>query len=281
MVSRMIDMTDTTPQTSAIRCTTLWLVVVVQTVCRLVHCVVIVYSLLYMMMCDVDVCINIDMETIMDEQTAQALEKSIKHWEENVERAEEDDELVTGQKDCALCGLFWNKDCIGCPVSARTGRQDCCNTPYIDVCKAETQKERISACTDELNFLRSLREEKHEEKDTNMIDMKKTYTTRDGMPVRIYAVDAGSNYPVHGAYLLNSVWYPCMWPANGRHDNVASVYDLIEAPVTYQMWVNIFDTGPGSLWSSRKTADMFAAGRIACVPVTITYRHGEGLDNDK
>ena len=34
-----------------------------------------------------------------------------------------------------------------------------------------------------------------------MIDPKKKYKTRDGRDVRIYAVDAGGDYPVHGAIL--------------------------------------------------------------------------------
>ena len=217
----------------------------------------------------------------MDQETAQALEKSIKHWEENVECAREGRETDIRQSSCALCNLFFHKECVGCPVSEKTGTDTCKLTPYDKVFYSRGTEEHLSVCIDELNFLKSLREEQHEEKSTNMIDMKKTYTTRDGKPVRIYAVDAGSDYPVHGAYLLNSVWYPCMWPANGLHNKVASDYDLIEAHVTLQMWVNVYEMGI-EFHDDRALADYCANdGRIACVPVTITYRHGDGLDNDK
>ena len=33
----------------------------------------------------------------------------------------------------------------------------------------------------------------------NKIDINKKYKTRSGLPVRIYAVDGGGEYPVHGA----------------------------------------------------------------------------------
>ncbi len=73
----------------------------------------------------------------MDKKTAIALEKSIKHWEENLAAETPEDAGITAE-DCALCGIY-NKDyppkssvCIGCPVSEYTGEVGCINTPYND-----------------------------------------------------------------------------------------------------------------------------------------------------
>lgn len=219
----------------------------------------------------------------MDERTAQALEESIKHWEENVERAERNEGLLLGPDDCALCGLFWKKDCVGCPVSERTGKLSCDGSPYYDVSTAMTNVARVSACLDELNFLKSLREEQPKEKDTNMISKDKTYTTRDGREVRIYATDGGGLYPVHGAYQrADGIWCIAERTEDGHcsYKGEEGALDLIEAPVTIQRWCNVYEDDIFDLHRSRESADKYCeSGRVACVPVTITYRPGEGLDN--
>lgn len=63
------------------------------------------------------------------------------------------------------------------------------------------------------------------------ISMDKKYTTRDGRPVRIYAVDAGGNYPIHGTIYNGEKWNIACWTHSG-HCTKAGVYtfnDLIEA----------------------------------------------------
>ena len=50
-----------------------------------------------------------------------------------------------------------------------------------------------------------------------MIDPKKKYKTRNGRDVRIYAVDAGGEYPVHGAVMDDEgVWDFCTWTEKGQ-----------------------------------------------------------------
>lgn len=40
--------------------------------------------------------------------------------------------------------------------------------------------------------------------------------TRDGTKARIYAVDGGGDYPVHGAQLCGGSWYPIKWTLSGN-----------------------------------------------------------------
>lgn len=66
--------------------------------------------------------------------TKQALEKSIKHWEENV-AAENFEDINISAKACALCNIYnlTNKPCENCPVSMTTNRICCQGTPYEKV----------------------------------------------------------------------------------------------------------------------------------------------------
>ncbi len=124
----------------------------------------------------------------MDKKTADALEKSIKHWEENVAAAKvgaEGVDITTGA--CALCDLFFKEitsshiDCSGCPVQQKTRTNCCSNTPYVLVSHIRSEmaslkrnnsklspeaalsalttanNKLIQACKAELTFLKSLR----------------------------------------------------------------------------------------------------------------------------
>ena len=54
--------------------------------------------------------------------------------------------------------------------------------------------------------------------DNLIIEVGKFYKTRDGMKIRIYAVDGHADYPIHGA-ILNSCgeWVITFWPtAEGK-----------------------------------------------------------------
>jgi hypothetical protein len=75
---------------------------------------------------------------------------------------------------------------------------------------------------------------------TNKIDITKQYETRSGLPVRIYAVDCGGDYPVHGAYFKENEWinesfneYGCS--NNGYDDNFD---DLIEVGTWYHIKID-------------------------------------------
>ena len=64
-----------------------------------------------------------------------------------------------------------------------------------------------------------------------MINCNKSYTTRDGFPVRIIATDAKGRFPVVGLVDMVNAEYARHWTAEGKADlrrNVKSNYDLIE-----------------------------------------------------
>ncbi len=60
-----------------------------------------------------------------------------------------------------------------------------------------------------------------------MIDKDKTYTTRNGREVRIYATDAKGAYPVHGAIKNTTSWESYMWTQNGN--TYVNIDDLQES----------------------------------------------------
>lgn len=67
------------------------------------------------------------------------------------------------------------------------------------------------------------------------IEVGKFYKTRDGRKVRIYAMDAGGNYPVHGAILdSDGTWFMENWYGEGLflksheeecHNDIVSEWD--------------------------------------------------------
>lgn len=62
------------------------------------------------------------------------------------------------------------------------------------------------------------------------IDKNRTYTTRDGREVRIYATDGGAAWRIHGATMTKSGWVPKTWTQEGSWmSGYESVEDLIEA----------------------------------------------------
>lgn len=66
-----------------------------------------------------------------------------------------------------------------------------------------------------------------------MIDINKTYRTRDGREVRIYALNSGGKYHVHGASkdAIFGIWDLHQWDSNGLFDtesNAETNFDLIE-----------------------------------------------------
>lgn len=68
----------------------------------------------------------------MDKRTAEALEKSINHWEHNLAAQTPGAASVSGLR-CALCFIFARKQdghCDGCPVMIRTGAENCDGSPY-------------------------------------------------------------------------------------------------------------------------------------------------------
>jgi|JI10StandDraft_1071094.scaffolds.fasta_scaffold233918_4 hypothetical protein len=101
----------------------------------------------------------------MNKVTKAALEASIEKWKRN-SIAEAPEKYLTGFRDCPLCDLFWDADCIGCPVFKRTGETGCYGTPYTTAEKARRPENwdfdggalARKTALDEVVFLESLRE---------------------------------------------------------------------------------------------------------------------------
>ena len=102
----------------------------------------------------------------MEADTLTALKQSIEKWERNAV-AETPEGFSTGPTGCALCGLFWDDHCTGCPVSTETGQTKCYGTPYRASVEARDEWIRDpyrnalrdathAAARDEAAFLRSL-----------------------------------------------------------------------------------------------------------------------------
>jgi hypothetical protein len=114
-----------------------------------------------------------------------------------------------------------------------------------------------------------------------MIDKNRTYRTRDGREVRIYAMDGGGYWPIHGAMQLScSGWAPASWDNHGNAYNSFHRDGLIEVRPRHKrtVWVNIY--GPESFTShiSREQAeDEQDTNRIACIKVDLDFEEGEGL----
>jgi hypothetical protein len=118
-----------------------------------------------------------------------------------------------------------------------------------------------------------------------MIDKSKTYRTRDGREVRIYATDGVGRYSVHGAIREDDGWRNAVWTEIGKAglcDDVDYANDLVEVRprIKREVWVNVYpDPAVCGAGSTKKYADEWAAkNRIACVKLTIDCEEGEGLE---
>jgi len=95
----------------------------------------------------------------MNKKTAKALEGSITHWKENLEKAENNytknlgwKDIYFGQEECPLCDLF-NKDpdiyscdetsCRKCPIKKATNRLYCHGTPFKKIGELYKKYKRI------------------------------------------------------------------------------------------------------------------------------------------
>lgn len=100
----------------------------------------------------------------MTPKALRALHSAIAHWEENLASAP--DGVSVGVRRCALCNLFLQEACEGCPVAEATGQTRCNNSPYMGVLDAldiwdseqsEDNSQNVKqAVQAELDFLKSL-----------------------------------------------------------------------------------------------------------------------------
>jgi len=124
-----------------------------------------------------------------------------------------------------------------------------------------------------------------------MISKDKTYRTRDGREVRIYATDGRERYPVHGAIGQDGGWQINSWTRDGLH-SLRSEYndtsDLIEVKprIKRTFWMNVYPENGIRPYEDKYVADSceslrnvmgIESRRIACVKVEIDCEEGEGL----
>jgi len=116
-----------------------------------------------------------------------------------------------------------------------------------------------------------------------MISKDKTYRTRDGREVRIYAVDGDDWFPIHGAYKEKNGWYTCAWSKDGFYLDSTTEHrcDLIEVKPRHQrtLWMNMYLDYPDMRGHvSEAAADQAARDdRIACIKIDLDFEEGEGL----
>jgi len=114
-----------------------------------------------------------------------------------------------------------------------------------------------------------------------MIDKDRTYRTRDGREVRIYATDGKYPFVVQGAVKTeHGEWEQVSWTNGGNFLLVNGCHnDLIEVRPRHKrtVWLNVYDNGIRE-WRTKEDADRYAGDtRIACIKVELDFEEGEGL----
>jgi hypothetical protein len=120
-----------------------------------------------------------------------------------------------------------------------------------------------------------------------MISKDKTYCTRGGQEVRIYATDAGGLFPVHGAIFQDGTWHGMKWTEEGKtHFTTTScmvntVDDLVEVKPRHKrtVWLNVYDNEViHGGWRTKEEADNIShRNRVACIKLDLDFEEGEGL----
>jgi hypothetical protein len=110
-----------------------------------------------------------------------------------------------------------------------------------------------------------------------MIDKSKTYRTRDGREVRIYATDGNELKRVHGAFknTYSGCWTSCDWEASGSHWR-DMLLDLIEVRPRHKrtVWLHVFKN---STVCATEEPTYNVTNRIACIKVELDFAEGDGL----
>jgi hypothetical protein len=115
-----------------------------------------------------------------------------------------------------------------------------------------------------------------------MISKDKTYRTRDGREVRIYATDGDNWSPIHGAIKEKSGWCFCVWHEDGSYIDsmLKQSNDLIELKprIKRTVWLNVYNHY-AVCCSSRKNSDEDTTHgrRLACIKVDLDFEEEEGL----
>ena len=115
----------------------------------------------------------------------------------------------------------------------------------------------------------------------SQIDINKTYRTRNGMEVVLYAIHDEQDCPVHGAYREEGEWCSDAWRLDGRNSRDFTEWDLVEVKprINGEVWLNIYPWGCGSsTYKTREAAEINAQRElIACIKIEYDVEEGEGL----
>ena len=111
-----------------------------------------------------------------------------------------------------------------------------------------------------------------------MIDKNRTYRTRDGREVRIYATDGKYPFVVQGAVKTeHGEWEQVSWTNGGNFMLVNGCHnDLVEVRPRHKrtVWVNVY---PDEVFTHHHQHVPNRKDRIACVKVELDFEEGEGL----
>ena len=115
-----------------------------------------------------------------------------------------------------------------------------------------------------------------------MISKDKTYRTRDGREVRIYATDGGDGTAIHGSFKEGDRWRIVSWKSDGKfYEFHESHLDLIEVKprINRTVWLNVYPNGvKDGVHAFRQEADYVSdKDRIACIKVDLDFEEGQGL----
>lgn len=92
----------------------------------------------------------------MSKRMLTALQKSIKHWEENV-AANNPGGATFGEWNCALCKIYSGRENCGvCPVAQAVARNYCAETPYYKATCAHDEWEDAHLGGDRANKARTV-----------------------------------------------------------------------------------------------------------------------------
>lgn len=113
-----------------------------------------------------------------------------------------------------------------------------------------------------------------------MISLDKQYRTRDGKEAKIYSVNNGGDYPVHGAVKFGDQWYQECWTKDGYSDVVCAedVGDLIEVKKSYMKKVRLDLWKDGNITVGYIRSPIYK-DIIASKKIEVTFTEGE-FDNE-
>jgi hypothetical protein len=116
----------------------------------------------------------------------------------------------------------------------------------------------------------------------DMISKDKTYCTRGGREVRIYATDGGDGTAIHGSFKEGDRWQIVNWKSDGQfYEFHESHLDLIEVKprIKRTVWINVYDNEViHGGWRTKEEAQGYHRNHCtACIKVDLDFEEGEGL----